>query len=245
MIRRQCMVSPWHGAHFKKRFNCVEMVVFGNMIFGGRANSSLYIHARFRGDKYKLHHQKVMRKVLGLILTKWHVPPPVLPGSTSTFLSLAAAGDNTYRIHCSIDSAILGCWRHFCMLRLSKNSYLDDSAYELWMIPHTDFEIFDDSANKFWRMNAWWKRYHPYTLLLPYIKIFANKITYLHTPTTTFSFNWILVNDCRGGANLLAKAATNTTQLLSSKVDIISLRKLTDIFIPLLYPPQNCLYCKI
>ncbi len=41
-----------------------------------------------------------------------------------------------------------------------------------------------------------------------------------------------------------AWTATNTTQLLSSKVDVISLRKLTDIFILLLYPPHNCFYCK-
>ncbi len=57
------------------------MVVFGNMIF---VISSLYIHARFCGYKYKLHHQKVMHKVLGLILTKWHVPPP----GASTFLMI-------------------------------------------------------------------------------------------------------------------------------------------------------------
>ncbi len=63
-------VSLTH-ANFKKRFDCVKIVVFGNMIFvlWGGANSSLYIHARFRGDKYKLHNQKVMRKGLGLILT--------------------------------------------------------------------------------------------------------------------------------------------------------------------------------
>ncbi len=28
--------------------------------------------------------------------------------------------------------AILSCWCHFWMLRLSKNSYLDDSAHEFW-----------------------------------------------------------------------------------------------------------------
>ncbi len=36
-------------------------------------------------------------------------------------------------------AAILSCWRHFCMLRLSKNSYLDDSAHKHLMIPHTNF----------------------------------------------------------------------------------------------------------
>ncbi len=36
--------------------------------------------------------------------------------------------------------------------RLSKNNYLDDSAHKLLMIPHTNFEMFDDSAHKFWRM---------------------------------------------------------------------------------------------
>ncbi len=136
---------------------------------------------------------------------------------THHFLSSAAAGNNTYRIHCSIDlvaraafyaypntmtnmssdletvdvswitcvncsfrmkaispklgsntwhniiytsqnnfksssttqnwrklqhSTILSCWHHFCMLRLSNNSYLDDSTHEFchfFMIPHTNF----------------------------------------------------------------------------------------------------------
>ncbi len=49
-------------------------------------------------------------------------------------------------------AAILSCWRHFCMLRLSKNSFLDDSAQKLLMILHMNFEMFDDSAHKFWRM---------------------------------------------------------------------------------------------
>ncbi len=69
-------------------------------------------------------------------------------------------------------AAILSCWHHFCMLRLSKNSYLDDSAHEFW--------------------NFWWFN----TLLFAYLKIFAKKITQLHTPTTTFSFNWTLVHLC-------------------------------------------------
>ncbi len=49
-------------------------------------------------------------------------------------------------------AAILSGWRHFCMLRLSKYSYLDDSAHKRLMIPHTNFEMFDDSAHTFWRM---------------------------------------------------------------------------------------------
>ncbi len=47
-----------------------------------------YIHARFHGDKYKLHHQKVMCKVLGLIPTKRHVPPPPLPFSKQAYYGL-------------------------------------------------------------------------------------------------------------------------------------------------------------
>ncbi len=43
----------------------------------------------------------------------------------------------------------LSGWRHICMLRLSKNSYLDDSAHELLMIQHTNFEMFDDSAHEY------------------------------------------------------------------------------------------------
>ncbi len=57
-------------------------------------------------------------------------------------------------------ATILSCCCHFYMLRLSKNSYLHDFAH------------------KFWRMIAWWKWCHPYTLLLlAYLKIFAKKIT--------------------------------------------------------------------
>ncbi len=38
---------------------------------------------------------------------------------------------------------------HFCMSRLSKNSYLNDSAHKLLMIPHTNFEMFDDSTHEY------------------------------------------------------------------------------------------------
>ncbi len=52
----------------------------------------------------------------------------------------------------------LSGWRHFCMLCLSKNSYPDDSAHELLMIPHTNFEMFDDSAHEYckppWRLSV-------------------------------------------------------------------------------------------
>ncbi len=34
MIRPRCMACPWHSANFKKKFKCVKMVVFVNMIFG-------------------------------------------------------------------------------------------------------------------------------------------------------------------------------------------------------------------
>ncbi len=40
----------------------------------------------------------------------------------------------------------LSGWRHLCMLRLSKNSYLDDYTYKNFMILHTNFEMFDDSV---------------------------------------------------------------------------------------------------
>ncbi len=39
------------------------------------------------------------------------------------------------------------------MLRLSKK-YLDDFARELLMIPHTNFEMFDDSAHEFWKTSV-------------------------------------------------------------------------------------------
>ncbi len=37
--------------------------------------------------------------------------------------------------------AILSYWRHFCMLSLSKDSFLDDYTHKLLMIPHMNFEI--------------------------------------------------------------------------------------------------------
>ncbi len=55
------------------------MVVFGNMMFC--YEEELTVHFIYIPDFVvinTLHHQKVMRKVLGLILTKWCVPPPLL-----------------------------------------------------------------------------------------------------------------------------------------------------------------------
>ncbi len=67
-------------------------------------------------------------------------------------------------------ATILSCWRHSCMIRLSKNSYLHDSAHKFWHFWWFHTQI--------WRMIAWWKRCHPYTLLLlAYLKIFTKKIT--------------------------------------------------------------------
>ncbi len=55
-------------------------------------------------------------------------------------------------------SVHLSGWFHFCMLRLSKNSYLDDSAHELLMIPHMNFEMFYGSAHEYcilpWRLSV-------------------------------------------------------------------------------------------
>ncbi len=45
--------------------------------------------------------------------------------------------------------------KYWPMLRLSKNSYLDDSAHELLLIPHTNFEMFDDSAHEYC-IHPWW-----------------------------------------------------------------------------------------
>ncbi len=52
----------------------------------GGASSSIYIHARFHGD-LQLHHKKLMRTVSGLLLHKWHIPPPA-----STFLIITGGG---------------------------------------------------------------------------------------------------------------------------------------------------------
>ncbi len=41
------------------------------------------VHARFSGDG--LHYQKLMRTVLGMVVTKWHAPP-FPPPNASTFL---------------------------------------------------------------------------------------------------------------------------------------------------------------
>ncbi len=38
------------------------------LLWGG-ANSLRYMHARFPDDKYKLHHSKTMRTVLGLVVS--------------------------------------------------------------------------------------------------------------------------------------------------------------------------------
>ncbi len=44
-------------------------MIFGAVILViGGVNSLNYIHARFCDDKYKLHYQKVMQTVLGLVV---------------------------------------------------------------------------------------------------------------------------------------------------------------------------------
>ncbi len=72
-------------------------------------------------------------------------------------------------------SAILSCWHHFCMLRLSKYGYLDDSAHKLLtclMIPHTNFGEWSRKFSIWFNCDfiglmqtisiwAWWKRWHP------------------------------------------------------------------------------------
>ncbi len=69
---------PSHCAKFKKSFHCVKMLIFFAMVFllWGGANSSLYVHARFPGEKYNLHHQILMQTVFfGLVVIWWHLPP--------------------------------------------------------------------------------------------------------------------------------------------------------------------------
>ncbi len=86
---------------------------------------------------------------------KQSAPPPLLLGP---WHNMIYASQNNFKLSSTtrnwrkLQHAAISCWRHFCMLRLSINCYLDDSAHELLMIPHTNFEIFDDSAHKFWKM---------------------------------------------------------------------------------------------
>ncbi len=58
------------------------------LLWGG-ANSSHYIHTRFPGDKYKLHHQKLMQTVLGLVSCEQVACPS---HGASTFLINTAGG---------------------------------------------------------------------------------------------------------------------------------------------------------
>ncbi len=152
-----------------------------------------------------------MCNVLGLILTKWHVPPPALVHflSSATILSgfdaaltwlrklpfmyISLPHDIYNMIYMSQNnfksSSTTRNWWKYCSTwpfyhvgvtsacYVYQKSYLDDSAHKLLMIPRTNFEVFDDSSHKCWRMIAWWKRCHPYTPLLAYIKILAKKIT--------------------------------------------------------------------
>ncbi len=63
--------------------------MFGTMIsLRGGPNNSYYIHARFRGDKYMLHHQTLIRTILGLVVSKYNVSPPT---GSSTFLIMTEA----------------------------------------------------------------------------------------------------------------------------------------------------------
>ncbi len=61
LLYPRCPGCPSQGVKLKTGFNCVKMVMFHAMIFVmGEANSSLYIHSWFRGNKYKWHHQSCL-----------------------------------------------------------------------------------------------------------------------------------------------------------------------------------------
>ncbi len=61
LIHPWCLWCPSHAANVKKRIKCVTMVCLVLwFVLLGVANISLYIHAGPLGDKYKLHHQKLI-----------------------------------------------------------------------------------------------------------------------------------------------------------------------------------------
>ncbi len=102
------------------------------------SNSPFWISWRSRSRNYKLDiFSTFMSK---LQLNSWHAPNKLLWHLLDV--------RNWRKLQCV---AILSGWNHFCMLRLSKYCYLDDSAHKHLMILHTNFEMFDDSAHEFWR----------------------------------------------------------------------------------------------
>ncbi len=74
---------PWrslsHSANFHNRFNCDSVWCY-DFCYG----EELIVHITCMpdGDKYKLqyqvHHQNLMRTILELVVSKWHVHTSVL-----------------------------------------------------------------------------------------------------------------------------------------------------------------------
>ncbi len=54
--------------------------MFGAMIlcYGEELTVHIIYMLDIFGDKDKLHHQQLMQTVLGLVVSNWQVPPPVL-----------------------------------------------------------------------------------------------------------------------------------------------------------------------
>ncbi len=78
------------------------------------------------------------------------IPDMHLPNSYETrWINLLDVESSPSKYRPVMTSVHLSGWRHFCMLCLSKNGYLVDSAHKLLMIPHKNFEMFDDSTHKY------------------------------------------------------------------------------------------------
>ncbi len=78
------------------------------------------------------------------------IPDMHLPNYYETgWINLLDVESSPSKYRLMMTSVHLSGWRHFCMLCLSKNSYLDDSALKLLMILDMNFEMFYDSAHEY------------------------------------------------------------------------------------------------
>ncbi len=134
------------GAHILNSLtnNCCLVVMgpVGSMLCSSQASGSPFwmsYCSRSRGYKWRDTLSTFMSE---LRINSWHALTKLLRNRVNKLT-------RCWIFPFEISSVHLSGWRHFCMLCLSKKSYLDDSAHEHLMIPHTNFEMFDDFAHEY------------------------------------------------------------------------------------------------
>ncbi len=115
--------------------------VAGHMLCSSQASGSpFWISWRSRSRGYK---RDILSTIMSeLWLNSWHAPIKLLRNRVNKLTRCSKIAARSHFI--SLASLL-----HATFIKKSLSWW---SAHKLLMIPHTNFEIFDDSAHKFWRM---------------------------------------------------------------------------------------------